>query len=167
MAYPSLGCVFESQGGLLKAVELYQASINLLNSLRVLLKSENELKVNFRNQYQMAYTSFFQPYIRYTGLWRVLVEQASIDEALFVIEKWRPQALTDLMESSFCGGTSQHKTGDEDLAVTAKSSSIWMKRFWKVLKNVLSSTVFQAVDKGDVNLWVVSEGKQVLLRQSY
>ena len=30
---------------------------------------------------------FFQPYIRYTGLWRVLVEQASIDEALFVIEK--------------------------------------------------------------------------------
>ena len=89
MAYPSLGCVFESQGGLLKAVELYQASINLLNSLRVLLKSENEWKVNFRNQYQ------------------------------------------------------------------------------KVLKNVLSNTVFQAVDKGDVNLWVVSEGKQVLLRQSY
>ncbi|XP_066024753.1 tetratricopeptide repeat protein 28-like isoform X2 [Pocillopora verrucosa] len=156
MTYCSLGCVSELQGGLLKAVEHYQASINLFNSLRVLLKSKDEWKVNFRTQYQMAYT----------GLWRVLLEQGNIDEALFVAEKGRAQALSDLMESSFCGGTSQHQTGDEDLAVTAKSSSIWMKRFLKVLKHVPSNTVFQAVDKADVYLWFVSEGKQVQLRQS-
>ena len=141
MAYYSLGCVSELQGGLPKAVEYYQTSINLSNSLRVLLKSKDEWKVNFRNQHQMAYT----------GLWRVLVEQGNIDEALFAAEKGRAQALTDLMESSFCGGTSQHKRGDEILAV---------------LKNVPSDTVFQAVDKADINLWVVSEGKQVQLRQS-
>ena len=105
--------------------------------MRELLKSKDEWKVNFRNQYQMAYT----------GLWRVLVEQGNVDEALFVAEKGRAQALTDLMESSFCGGTSQHKGGDEDLAV---------------LKNVPSDTVFQAVDEADVNLRVVSEGKQIL-----
>ena len=156
IAYCSLGCVFELQGGLPKAVEHYQASINLFNSLRVLLKSKDEWKVNFRNQYQTAYT----------GLWRVLVEQGNIDEALFVAEKGRAQALSDLMESSFCGEASQHKAGDEDLAVTAKSTSIWMKRFSKVLKSVPSNTVFQAVDKANVNLWVVSEGKQVQLRQS-
>ena len=156
MTYCSLGCVSELQGGLPKAVEQYQASINLFNSLRVLLKSKDEWKVNFRTQYQRAYT----------GLCRVLLQQGNIDEALFVAEKGRAQALSDLMESSFCGGTSQHKTGDEDLAVTAKSSSIWMKRFLKVLKNVPSNTVFQAVDEADVNLWVVSEGKQVQLRQS-
>nr|XP_058972953.1 tetratricopeptide repeat protein 28-like [Pocillopora verrucosa] len=141
MAYFSLGRVFESQGELPKAVEHYQASINLFNSLRVLLKSKDEWKVNFRNQYQMAYT----------GLWRVLVEQGNIDEALFVAEKGRAQALTDLMESILYGGTSQRKGGDEDLAV---------------LKNVPSDTVFQAVDKGGVYLWVVSKGKQVQLRQS-
>nr|XP_058943966.1 tetratricopeptide repeat protein 28-like [Pocillopora verrucosa] len=141
MAYSSLGCVFELQGGLPKAVEHYQASINLFNSLRVLLKSKDEWKVNFRNQHQMAYT----------GLWRVLVEQGNVDEALFVAEKGRAQALTDLMESSFCGGTSHHKGEDEDFTV---------------LKNVPSNTVFQAVDKANVNLWVVSEGKQVQLRQS-
>ena len=84
-------------------------------------------------------------------MWRVLVEQGNIDEALFVAEKGRAQALTDLMESSFCGGTSQHKRGDEDFAV---------------LKNIPSDTVFQAVDKADVNLWVVSEGKPVQMRQS-
>ncbi|CAH3168851.1 unnamed protein product, partial [Pocillopora meandrina] len=141
MAYCSLGWVFELQGGLPKAVEHYQASINLFNSLRVLLISKDEWKVNFRNQHQVAYT----------GLWRVLVEQGNVDEALFVAEKGRAQALTDLMESSFCGGTSHHKGEDEDCAV---------------LKNVPSNTVFQAVDKANVNLWIVSEGKQVQLRQS-
>ena len=39
MAYYSLGCVFESQGGLPEAVKHFQASLNLYNSLRVLLKS--------------------------------------------------------------------------------------------------------------------------------
>ncbi|CAH3169539.1 unnamed protein product, partial [Pocillopora meandrina] len=141
MAYSSLGCVFELQGGLPKAVEHYQASINLFDSLRVLLKSKDEWKVNFRNQHQMAYT----------GLWRVLVEQGNVDEALFVAEKGRAQALTDLMESSFCGGTSHQKGEDEDFTV---------------LKNVPSNTVFQAVEEANVNLWVVSEGKQVRLRQS-
>ena len=139
LAYYSLGCVFAVQGGLPKAVEHFRASVKLYNSLRVLLKSKDEWKVNFRNQYQMAYS----------GLWRVLVKQGNIDEALFAAEKGRAQALTDLMEFSFCGGTNQRKGGDEDLAV---------------LKNV--PTVFQAVEEAYVNLWVVSEGKQVQLRQS-
>ncbi|CAH3168402.1 unnamed protein product [Pocillopora meandrina] len=73
----------------------------------------------------------------YTGLWRVLVKQGNIDEALLAADKGRAQALTDLMESRFL-----------------------------VLKNVPSNTVFQAMDRADVNLWVVSEGKQVQLRQS-
>ena len=141
MAYYSLGCIFELQGGLPKAVEHYQTSIDLSNSLRILLKSKDEWKVNFRDQYQDVYTR----------LSRVLVEQGNIVEALFAAEKGRAQALTDLMESSFCGGTSHHKGEDEDCAV---------------LKNVPSNTVFQAVDKANVNLWVVSEGKQVQLRQS-
>ena len=139
-AYYSLGCVSELLGRLPKAVEHYQVSITLYNSLRVLLKSKDEWKVNFRNQYQIAYT----------GLWRVLVEQGNMDEALLAAEKGRAQALTDLMEFRFCGGTSQHKKGDEDLAV---------------LKDVPLNTVFQAVDGASVSLWVVSEGKQVQLRQ--
>ena len=141
-AYYSSGSVFELLGRLPKAVEYYQASITLFNSLRVLLESKDEWKVNFRNQYQIAYT----------GLWRVLVKQGNIDEALLAAEKGRAQALTDLMESHFCGGTSQYKGGGEDLAV---------------LKNVPSNTVFQAMDRADVNLWVVSEeNKKVQLRQS-
>ena len=141
LAYHSLGLVFESQGELPKAVTHYQYSVSLCNSLRVLLKSKDKWKVDFRNKYKNAYS----------GLFRVLVKQGNIDQALFAAEKGRAQALTDLMESSFCGGTSHHKGEDEDCAV---------------LKNVPSNTVFQAVDKANVNLWVVSEGKQVQLRQS-
>ena len=74
-----------------KTVEWYQVSITLYNSLRIRLESEDEWKVNFRNQHQMAYT----------GLWRVLVKQGNIDEALLAAEKGRAQALNDLMESSF------------------------------------------------------------------
>lgn len=140
-AHYSLAGVFVSLGPLSKAVEHLQASITLYNALRILLKSKDEWKVNFRNRYQMAYTE----------LWRVLVEQGKIDEALFAAEKGRAQALTDLMESSFCGGRSHPKGDNADLLV---------------LKNIPSNTVFQAVDKDDVNLWVVSEGKQVHLRES-
>ena len=78
-------------------------------------------------------------------------KQGNIVEALLAAEKGRAQALIDLMESRFCGGISQHKGGDEDLAA---------------LKNVPSNTVFQAVDEAYVNLWVVSAGKQVQLRLS-
>ncbi|CAH3163050.1 unnamed protein product, partial [Pocillopora meandrina] len=145
MAYYPLGCVFELQGGLPKAVEHYQTSIDLSNSLRILLKSKDEWKVNFRDQYQDAYT----------GVSRVLEEQGNIVEALFAAEKGRAQALTDLMESSFRGGTSQHKRGDEILAVLKKVSS-----------DTVVTIGFLAVDKADINLWVVSEGKQVHLRQS-
>nr|XP_058968949.1 tetratricopeptide repeat protein 28-like [Pocillopora verrucosa] len=141
LAYYSLGCVFEAQGGLPKAVKHFRASVNLYNSLRVLLKSKDEWKVNFRNQHQNAYS----------GLCSVLVKQGNIDEALFAAEKGRAQALTDLMESSFWGRTGQHKGSDEDLAD---------------LKNVPSDIIFQVVDEADVNLWFVSEGKQVQLRQS-
>ena len=141
LAYHSLGVVFESQGELPKAVTHYQYSVSLYNSLRVLLKSNDKWKVDFRNKNKNAYS----------GLFRVLVKQGNIDQALFAAEKGRAQALTDLMDFSFCGGTSQHKTGDEDLAD---------------LKNVPSNTVFQVVDEADVSLLVVSKGKQVQLRQS-
>ena len=141
LAYYSLGCVFEAQGGLPKAVKHLRASVNLYNSLRVLLKSKDEWKVNFRKQHQNAYS----------GLCSVLVKQGNIDEALFAAEKGRAQALTDLMESSFWGRTGQHKGSDEDLAD---------------LKNVPSDIIFQVVDEPDVNLWFVAKGKQVQLRQS-
>ena len=83
-----------------KAVEYHEACITLFNSFRVILKSKDEWKVDFRIQYQLAYT----------GLWRVLVEQGNIDAALLTAEKGRAQALTDLIKSSFDNTSPRFKT---------------------------------------------------------
>ena len=79
--------MYRTLGDLIKV----NISYNLFNSFRVILKSKDEWKVDFRIQYQLAYT----------GLWRVLVEQGNIDAALLTAEKGRAQALTDLIKSSF------------------------------------------------------------------
>ena len=141
VSYHSLACVFESLDQLPKAVEHYEASVTVFNDIRRLLTSKDEWKVNFRNQFQRAYT----------GLWRVLVKQGKIYEALFAAEKGRAQALTDLMESSFCDGASQPEEDDKDLAV---------------LRYIPSNTVFQAVDalKDTINSWVLLQGGHIQLR---
>ena len=140
--YYSLAQVFESLSQLQKAVEHYEASVTVYNDIRRLLKSEDEWKVNFRNQFQIAYT----------GLWRVLVKQGKIVEALFAAEKGRAQALTDLMESRFCDGASQLEADDKDLAL---------------LRYIPSNTVFQAVDSlnDTINFWVLLQGEHVQYRQ--
>ena len=87
----------------------------------------------------------------YTGLWRVLVKQGKIEEALFAAEKGRAQALTDLIKSNIFAGTIQFKEDGEDLEVS---------------KSFPSNAVFQAVDKTVIYFWVLSKGKQVQYKQS-
>ena len=141
-AYFSLALVFEIMGQLPKAVEHHEASVTVFNYIRRLLKSKDEWKVNFRNQFQIAFT----------GLWRVLVKQGNIVEALFAADKGRAQALTDLMESSFCDGESQPEAGNKDLAA---------------LRYIPSNTVFKALDSPEdtINFWVLLQGGNVQFRQ--
>ena len=141
-AYYSLAYAFESLRRIPKAVEHYEASVTVFNDIRRLLKSEDEWKVNFRNRFQIAYT----------GLWRVLVKQDKIVEALFAAEKGRAQALTDLMESRFYDGESQPEAGNKYLAI---------------LRYIPSNTVFKAVDSLDdtINFWVLLQGGNVQFRQ--
>ena len=142
LGYYSLGCVFESLGRLRKAVEHYEASVTVYNDIRRLLKSEDEWKVNFRNKFQIVYTA----------LWRVLVKQGKIVEALFAAEKGRAQALTDLMESKFWDAANQPEEDDKDLAI---------------LSYFPSNTVFQAVDyeNDTISFWVLLQGGHVQFRQ--
>ena len=73
----------------------------------------------------------------YAGLCRVLVEQGNIDAALLTAEKGRAQALTDLIKSSFCDGRSQHKGGDEDLAVLQTFFQTLSFRQWIKLTSII------------------------------
>ena len=144
IAYEGLGVSFESLGRLPEALEYYQSSVRSFNHVRGLLKSKDEWKIGFRDVFNNSYKA----------LWRVLLKQDKITEALFAAEKGRAQALTDLMESQFGIQANQ-----------AESSSEAEEHEHDMSEYVSSCTVFQAVDKGKINLWVLLKGQPVHLGQ--
>lgn len=74
-----LGQNFESLRILNEALNHYQSSVTICNDLRVGLQFEDEWKISLRDVYQDAYT----------GLWRLLVKQGKVVEALVAAEEGR------------------------------------------------------------------------------
>jgi len=144
LAYEGLGVSFESLGRLPEALQYYQSSVRSFNHVRSLLKSKDEWKIGYRDVFNKSYKA----------LWRVLLKQDKITEALFAAEKGRAQALTDLMESHFGIQANQ-----------AESSTETEEHELDMSEYVSSCTVFQAVDRGKINLWVLLKGKPVCSRQ--
>lgn len=132
-AYYGLGYCFESLGFLPKSLKCYQSSVTIFNQLTDRLQ-----KMSLRNECNVSLT----------GLCRVLLKQDKIQEALIVAEDGRAQALTDLVESRYgvqkCSST-RPRGRDEN----------YLEEFGP------SCTVFMAVDRGTVNIWVLRKGGQV------
>ena len=101
-AYSNLGNAFDSLGDFNKAVEYYQASVNKLNDVRNFLRSRDGWKISFRNVYNPPYF----------GLYRVLLKQGKIKEALFAAEEGRAQALNDLLELQYASRSDQSGSRD-------------------------------------------------------
>ncbi|XP_078360918.1 uncharacterized protein LOC144645277 [Oculina patagonica] len=144
-AYHLLGLSFESQGFLPKALEYNERSVRLYNHVRNLLQSKDEWKIGYRNEVDTAYT----------GLWRVLLKQGMVVEALFAAEKGRAQNLTDLMLSQFGIKERQSVSQEEE------------EQYLKLKRSIPSSTVFQAFDNvtSEMNLWALSKDEPVRLGQ--
>ncbi|XP_078362894.1 uncharacterized protein LOC144647024 [Oculina patagonica] len=144
-AYRELGYSFESQGLLPEALENYRCSLTTFNVLRDRFKFEAEWKVDLRNEYKASCS----------GLWRVLLRQDKIFEALVAAEEGRAQALNDLLESRYGFLTSQSAGayGQEEISLD------------ELHRYITSSTAFQAVDRGTINVWVLSEGRFVGFRK--
>ncbi len=140
IAFQHLGVCFESQGFFPKALGYYELSVRLFNHVRHLLQSKDEWKIGYRNEANNAYT----------GLWRVLLKQGKMVEALCAAEKGRAQALTDLMSSQF-GIQEIHSVSQEDED----------KQYFQPNLSIPSSTVFQAFDRVTMNLWVLSKDEPV------
>ena len=142
-AHHGLGDSFESLGRLDKAVECYQSSVALFNNVRDRLESKDEWKIAFRNEC----------HISHTGLWRALLKQGKIIEALVAAEKGRAQALTDLIRSLYripSSHTGSRKQEKYDFHVRSFTSS---------------STVFLAVTGGTISAWVLSAQTPVSFRR--
>ncbi|XP_078360910.1 uncharacterized protein LOC144645272 isoform X1 [Oculina patagonica] len=144
LAYYSLGHSCELQGHLSEALQYFQSSVRLCNDVRSLLQSKDEWKIGFRNKQHLAYNA----------LWRILLKEDRIAEALFAAEEGRAQALTDLMESQYGVRASQSRSHEQPV----KDSD--------VLKCISSSAVFQALDTGTITSWALVEGRVVGFKQN-
>ena len=142
IAYSNIGQCFEMLKSLLEALENYQTSVKVFNEMRSLLQSEDRWKIGFRNEYNLAYT----------GLWRVLLKQEKIGEALAAAEEGRAQSLADLMTSQYGLKECQYKGKPLE------------EQEFGMLNHTLSSTIFLAVDvvENKVNIWVISKEKPLL-----
>ena len=145
IAYSNIGQCFEMLKSLLEALENYQTSVKVFNEMRSLLQSEDQWKIGFRNECNHAYT----------GLWRVLLKQEKIGEALVAAEEGRAQSLADLMTSQYGLKECQYKGKPLE------------EQEFGMLNHTLSSTIFLAVDvvENKVNIWVISKEKPLLHRE--
>ena len=138
----NMGSIFKTVGNLHEAVDCYQRSIKLFNQLRI-LQAEDELKITFCDAHQMSYDA----------LWRTLLELSKFDEALCVADQGRAQALLDLIKLRYC--SQQPVSG----SVEAKSG------IFEMVTNISSPTLFVALQKNAVNLWVIRKDGYILFKQ--
>ena len=83
--YHNIGLVYFLLGQFENAVDNFVSAVNAVNSLRSLLKSEDNWKIKFRELNEATYTF----------LWKSLLRIGKVDEALFAAEQGRARTLSD------------------------------------------------------------------------
>ena len=143
-AHVDLGQVFLYSDSLNEALEHFTCSVKIYDTIRASSISEDQLKISFRMKHQFAYTH----------LWQVLVMLQRNDEALYAAERGRAQALLDALKVTY-GLTSlspRSIESEEEVRYISKKT------------NVL--TVFLALQKKTVNIWVLGKEGNPIFRQA-
>lgn len=128
-----LGKSLESHGSLFKALDCYYSSVGIWNDIRNDLHFKDKWKISFRVKYQNVYTN----------LWRLLLKQGKIVEALSAADQGRAQALNDLIELNYVSelpSLASHKTDESSL---------------RTLRFLPSNTVFIAIDNREIIFWII------------
>ncbi|XP_068727718.1 tetratricopeptide repeat protein 28-like [Montipora capricornis] len=138
-----LGLVHENLGSLWKALNFYRLSIKHFDETRRVLQSEDAWKISFRDTKQSAYTA----------LWRALLKNGEVDEALFAAEQGRAQALTDILKTKF--GVDE----EPSRAVATKETTS------AVIKYLPLQTVFIALAGNTISFWLLRRGSGINYRE--
>ena len=133
----NLGLSFELKGSPLKALECYHSSVKILIIVRHCLLGEDEWKVSYSNMYSCVNTC----------LWRQLLKQGKVVEALFAAEQGRAQALQDLLISKY---STAHQTEEGT---------------FDTFIGLPLNTVFVAFEEREVIFWIIQDGNEVQLKQ--
>ena len=143
IAYHNIGIGFSCLEEIQNAVDNFLSAVDVFNSLRSLLKSEDNWKINFREVHQAAYTT----------LWISLLRIKKIDEALFAAEQGRAQTLSDNL-------LIQYK-----LDASLSSPTIDTKEtISRLLTKISSPTLFLAFKGFTTNIWFLRKGKKIIFR---
>ena len=144
-AYYNLGFHFVFLEETETAVDNFVSAVDVFNSLRSQLKSQDNWKINFREVHEKAYTA----------LWVSLLRIKKIDEALFAAEQGRAQTLSDNL-------LIQYK-----LDASLSSATIDTKEtISRLLTKISSPTLFLATTDFTTNIWFLRKGKKVRFRNS-
>ncbi len=138
-----IGRSLELLGSLPEALDYYRSSVKLLNNVRGCLQLEDRLKISFRDQYNAFYAA----------LWKILLKQNKVVEALIAAEEGRAQGLVDLIEINYGVQTSQSGSSENE------------ENGFDMLSYISSSTLFQAVEFGKIYIWILSKKGPVRFRQ--
>ncbi|XP_044180416.1 tetratricopeptide repeat protein 28-like, partial [Acropora millepora] len=143
-AYHNIGMVFFFLEETENAVDNFVSAVNVFNSLRSQLKSQDNWKINFRELHEATYTS----------LWVSLLRIKKTDEALFAAEQGRAQTLSDNLLLQY------------ELNSSSSSATIDTKEtILRLFTNLSSPTLFLAIQGFTTNIWFLRRGMKTVFRQ--
>ncbi|XP_044167244.1 tetratricopeptide repeat protein 28-like, partial [Acropora millepora] len=144
LAYHNIGIDFSCLKEFENAVRNFLSAVDVFNSLRSLLKSQDNWKMRFRKMHEIAYNA----------LWVSLLRIKKIDEALFAAEQGRAQTLSDNL-------LLQYKVVASLPSATVDSK----ETVSRLLKRRSSPTLFLAIKGFTVNIWFLRKGKKIIFRK--
>ena len=144
-AYHNIGTAFFFLEETENAVDNFLSAVDVFNSLRSQLKSQDNWKIKFREMHEEAYFA----------LWVSLLRIKKIDEALFSAEQGRAQTLSDNL-------LIQYKL-DASLSSATIDSKETISR---LLTKISSPTLFLATKEFTTYIWFLRKGKKVRFRNS-
>ena len=142
--YHNIGTDFCCLEEIENAVDNFLSAVDVFNSLRSLLKSEDKWKINFREVHEKAYNA----------LWASLLRIKKIDEALFAAEQGRAQTLSDSL-------LIQYKLDASLSSVTVDSKDTVSR----LLTKLSSPILFLAIKGFTTNIWLLRDGKKIIFRK--
>ena len=142
--FHSIGSGYSELGHFDIAVDNFVSALGVFNTLRSLLKSEDNWKIKFRELYETTYTS----------LWRSLLRIGKINEALFAADHGRAQTLYDNLLIQY-GLASPLSCATFDY----KETTI------RLFTELSSQIIFLGLEELTIYIWFLSRGKKVAFRQ--
>ena len=144
VSYDYLGTTLMLSGSLDEAVVHFKFSVKTFDTIRSSFISEDASKISFRKRFECSY--------RYLS--RVLIALQKTEEALCAAERGRAGALLDALKMKY-GFTSPSPISNET-----------EEDFAYISRNIPVLTMFIALDKETISLWVLGKKTNAIFRQA-